>query len=1009
MRLSDTYRLSRQAASLWGKSDYGEGERWLPLFLHMYDSARVARGLWELWVPRGTKATIARAFNGDEALAETAFVFLAGVHDIGKATPAFQSQRISARDDGEAFLDWKPREAGLDTSLQYGSCSRPTHAVAGQLVFERYFEGRFEDDCVRDSYSSIIGNHHGKSPGEGTLTVVEEGFPQALGADDPLWRHVQDELIEFVRVISGFDEGVLDRLEDRLVPAPIASLLVGLVIMTDWIASNTDFFPLLPLLPETPEGRALQQGTISFEQLDGRFDDGWSALGLLGPWGESEVPNLSDGASFAARFGFSPSMAPRPVQLEASRIVEDSPDLGIMVIEAPMGEGKTEAALAAAEMLAARSGCGGVIVALPTMATTDAMFGRVHSWLDRLPVGKGGAKSVYLAHGKAALNEEFRGIIRESHAARRVRAPFVGVGIDEGDQSRLVPDGGAIASDWLFGRKKGLLANFVVCTIDQVLMGALKMKHLALRHLALANKVVILDECHAYDAYMQEYLKRALEWLGSWETPVIMLSATLPSHLRREFVEAYVRGGRASGGAPASAKPASLSIDAQASDAAYPLISYTNGTVMRERAIPPSSRETGVSLSLMDDDEEALVALLGSLLDQGGCAGVVCDTVSRAQRVMGALRASFGDDELVLTHSRYVDIDRMDNERLLRRALGPSATSANGLRPRRLIVVGTQVLEQSLDIDFDVLVTDVAPVDLLFQRVGRLHRHARSLADRPARLRKASCFIRGISDWEGEPPAFPRGISMVYEEAALLEALAVLGLEQSGSKVLVSLPGDIAKKVRAAYSSDMAELIPEPWKARYLHAAERRVENAERKRLRASHCLLGSSYELCWNEQSLTDWCSLVAEKGSSGKRDADWGQRAVRDTQETVEVLLLRESGHEVRLFPWVGNEEAGIERGAAVPTSVAPSRELAALVAQSAVRLPVELCRQDQIDALVAELEERCGDRVGAWQESEYLAGSLVLLMGEDEPGVYSATLCGREVLYSRKDGLSTKSMFE
>ena len=335
VHLPDTYLLSEQATSLWGKSDHGEGERWLPLFLHMYDSARVARGLWELWVPKGTKAAIARALHDDELLAETVFVFLAGVHDIGKATPAFQSQRISVRDEGEAFLDWKPREAGLDTSLRLGQQSRPTHAVAGQLVFERHFESRFDDDYVLGSYSSIIGNHHGKSPGEGVLRSVKEGCPQAIGADDPLWRHVQGELIEFVRIVSGLDEDVLDRLEDCLVPAPIASLLVGLVIMADWIASNTDFFPLLLLLPETPEGRALQQGTISFEQLGGRFDDGWSALGLLGPWGEPEVPDLADSALFAARFGFSPGMAPRPVQLEAAEIVEDSPDLGLMVIEAP--------------------------------------------------------------------------------------------------------------------------------------------------------------------------------------------------------------------------------------------------------------------------------------------------------------------------------------------------------------------------------------------------------------------------------------------------------------------------------------------------------------------------------------------------------------------------------------------------------------------------------------------------------------------------------------------------
>src|SRR5690606_31927012 len=235
---------------------------------------------------------------------------------------------------------------------------------------------------------------------------------------------------------------------------------------------------------------------------------------------------------------------------------------GLMLIEAPMGEGKTEAALAVAEVFAARSGAGGVFVALPTMATGNAMFPRMLQWLRRLPdVAGGGLQSVMLAHSKAALNEDFGELVR---AGRRTVA---GVEHDgRGDEWRPRSDRRAssaelVAHQWLHGRKKAMLSSFVVGTVDQLLFMGLKSRHLALRHLALAGKVVVIDEAHAYDAYMNSYLDRVLSWLGAYRVPVVVLSATLPAARRRELAAAY-----------AGARPDDAALAHVAQAAGYPLI-----------------------------------------------------------------------------------------------------------------------------------------------------------------------------------------------------------------------------------------------------------------------------------------------------------------------------------------------------------------------------------------------------------------------------------------------------
>ncbi len=1005
-------QLSKAAQSLWGKSDYGEEREWLPLFMHMYDSKCVAERLWDTWVPDSTQSTIRRGLGPHASFARDLFVFLASIHDLGKATPCFQAMPCHRNFAGVyAGPKWKAERAGL-TLPPSSSKHAPGHPVAGQVILQRILAGQGVPGRAR-SLTSILGSHHGSPPEKLRVSEAEHDYPTDLGQNDANWKAIQSELVEYALAISGLSWDALVSIARVFLPPQVTCLLTGLVIMVDWMASDQDAFPLLAIQDGEGLSFYIREGRLDEAEMSRRFKKAWASIDILPCWHGRPLAGDVSNSLYARRFAFPRNASPRPMQRAVLDVAQKLGDPGLMIIEAPMGEGKTEAALAAAEVFARASGCGGVCIALPTMATTDAMFSRVHAWLQHLPQANGRLDhSIYLAHGKARLNEEYRGIARGSS--------FSAIGQDIREKGES-PE--AVVCDWMYGRKRGVLANFVVCTIDQVLMSALQMKHLALRQLALANKVVIIDECHAYDAYMREYLRVALEWMGSWHTPVILLSATLPEAQREEMARSYLKGWRAEAGGreggsgfslgrrrpPDAAQPKhreEMDIP-KASESAYPLVTYTNGSALDYLAVAPSARKLEAELALVADDVDLLVELLNQQLEGGGCAGVVCDTVSRAQEAATALRAAFGRDRVSLTHARFTDIDRMENEQAIRSILGPDATRANGRRLDLHIVVGTQVLEQSLDLDFDVLVTDVAPTDLLFQRLGRVHRHVRD--DRPAGLQNARCFVRGIEGWEEGGPRFVPEITRVYERASLLEALSVMGLRNEGTAVQLTLPADISRMVRQAYGEEAAADMPPTWRDAYGLACEDRSRHIEEKRRRTSFCLLRSVEDMCRNEDTLVGMYNGRRSEAQSAMAGGDYdsGPRAVRDTQETLEVVVLRRGEDGIRLLPWIGDEAGGVEPGAKVTTNLCPSDAVAKVAAQSVVRLPLSVCPPTRIEDVIRELEKEDGPYVGAWQESPWLAGQLVLFFEEDAAGALVAHLDGRCLTYSREMGLQTETI--
>lgn len=922
--------LSRAVQSLWAKKSNVNGSLlWLPLTVHMVDTASVARKLWNQWLPDGIRQMITNGMIGEgheEPL--QLLLFLAAVHDLGKATPVFQAkQTFPLCYELDKRIEEGATAAGLPMRPihDFINANKTTHALATQVLL-------LHAGCHKN-VAAVLGAHHGKPP---ELTALDKyglntyEFNYRLEkTDKKMWTSVQSELIHFALKLSG-----LDNVKKIPVPNLKAQVLLsGLIIMADWIASNARCFPYIRL----DDMDASLNHKI-------RLKEAWKRLSFPKPW---EVSN--DWMSlnlYQERFSFDkPTTMQSLVEQTAAAI--QAP--GILVLEAPMGSGKTEAALACAEIFANKTKRTGVFFALPTQATSDGILPRLINWINELDAD---AHSIELAHGKAQFNDEFQALKHLEGSAN--------VGLGE--------ESGAFVHQWFEGHKKALLADFVVGTIDQLLLAALKQKHVMLRHLGLAGKVVIIDECHAYDAYMSQYLKRALNWLGAYHVPVIVLSATLPAQKRQMVIEAYLNRDLTPkqekdplGRRPIlKDKPTEDWIESRA----YPLITYTDGVEIKHLSVPAIG-EVSREVALDYISEDYLADKLDDLLLEGGCAGVIVNTVKRAQDLTKVLCERFGNETVRLLHSQFLAPDRMEKESELRLELGKPGKETK--RPKKRIVVGTQVLEQSLDIDFDIIITDICPMDLLLQRIGRLHRHKRI---RPAKLESAYCFLIGVNGDE-----FEEGAEAIYGKYLLLRTKAFLSLQ-------IILPDDIPKLVQDVYDEDL-DLYPEP--SGYKEAKceqEKRIKYKEElaRKFRIDPPWPNHSYSLVgWLDTDVSD----------------QHGEAAVRDTDESMEVLLIQMKRNGSMYFlPW-------IEKGRVIPLDRVPDNKLARALARQRIRLPRSLCAPWIIDKTIAELEYRNSQFFTEWQESSWLKGELFLVLDEN----CNANLCGYHLNYDRINGLECK----
>lgn len=913
--------LSLAAKNLWAKKTRTGESLWLPLAMHLADSAAISKKLWNCWLSPGVCKAIEAGLSEPEK-AEALFVFLMAAHDIGKATPVFQAKNAGFQpgDLDESLLE-KLVSAGLPMKpfQTFTAPKRAPHALATQHLLQR--EGCDKNVAV------ILGSHHGKPPDsqmlmDWSIEAYEENYNLEKGGREA-WTAVQRELITFALHLAGFS-----RLGELPVPSMAAQVLLsGLTVMADWIASNSEYFPYI-----RPED------VIDFSCAEKRAQIAWAKLNLpRSSWPPYDFDSNID--LYRKRFNIKKPYSIQAAVLKAAREIQ-SP--GILILEAPMGIGKTEAALAAAEIFSFKARRSGIFFALPTQATSNAIFPRLLDWTRRLDLE---AKySVKLAHGKAQFNKGFQ----------KLFAGGSNVGGEEED---------AVALQWFEGNKKSMLADFVVGTIDQLLLAALRQKHVMLRHLGLAGKVLVIDECHAYDTYMSRYLEMALRWLGAYHVPVIMLSATLPSSKRLMLMEAYLNKkltSRCLADPLGETKSEPDQIPSWAENRSYPVITYSDGGEVKPQVIADGGIPREVSIERLPED--ALCDRLNELLWGGGCAGVMVNTVDRAQAFFRLFRQRFGEEAVSLLHARFLALDRIEKEEELLVHIGKQG--GNEWRDTPHIVVGTQVIEQSLDIDFDVLITDLCPMDLLLQRIGRLQRHGRK---RPEKLIRALCLVLGA---DGD--SFPEGAEAVYGTYLLMRTKGLL------PQTLV-LPRDIPNLTQDTYD----ENIP-------LHSDPPGYQKA------------WEEYRLLVSDKEVRAGAFRVSfpspRKDMAGWLDTDvpasekHGEAAVRDSDESIEVLVIQKKhGGRLCFLTW-------IEKGRTVSAVEVPDDETARLLACQSVHLPPAFCKPWNIDRTIGELESMNVELL-AWQASRYLKGELFLIL--DENG--TARLCDFTLTYDRDLGLT------
>jgi CRISPR-associated endonuclease/helicase Cas3 len=877
----------------WGKARplVDASRTWHPVLYHGLDVAAVSAALLRRWTR--LSARLQMLLGWDQATLAMGVPALAALHDVGKLTRPFQAKVPALWPAGSLgpIPLIPPRDPGHGAT---GLHLLLTLDDAGRVGL---FEGWRPSDV--DLLLGPFLGHHGR-PVAVDVTLSDGELFGRNGAVI----EAGAAYVEVVRALFGLKAGMppVERLEAATWP------LAGLAALSDWIGSRQEWFPYVPpdLAPDTYwHQHALPSAEVALERAGVE---------------SSEARTFGGFAAIAGR-----NRSPSPLQIWAEEInLPEGPLL--VLIEDVTGSGKTEAALVLAHRLMASGRASGLVMALPTMATANAMFGRLGEIYHRL-FAEGARPSLALAHGRADLDPRFRAAVAG-----------IAVGDAPPDSEQRGDGSAAECAAWLADdRRKAFLADVGVATVDQAILAVLPAKHQPVRLLGLAQRVLVVDEAHAYDAYVAAELEQLLAAHAANGGCAVVLSATLPAATRRRLMGAFAKA--------IGAKTAALA----RSD--YPLATVVAAAGAIEAPLvvrPDLARRVRVERLA---DAHAALTVVTEAAGQGAAVAWVRNTVDDALDAADRARA-FGLEPL-LFHARFAMGDRLKVEMDVLGRFGPKADAS--LRPG--VLIATQVIEQSLDLDFDLLVTDLAPVDLLLQRMGRLWRHPARDPRRPIegpRLLVVSPepVDAPASDWV---TTGLRGTSIVYPEHALLWRSA-RALFRRGE---VRVPEDVRALVEEAY--DPAGDVPQT-----LAGAADRVRG----------------------KQSAQTWVALTNTLNfsmgylpASGQWAAEH-QVPTRDAEEQVTFRLGRIADGEI--VPWIADSDPR-RAWAMSEVKVRRSRAMAALPPASAP---------------VAMINRTCT----AWPEYERTMPLLVL---EQAAGNWCGLVEDRrgrvvEVTYHAEEGL-------
>lgn len=776
---------------------------------------------------------------------ERLLLFLLALHDLGKFSAAFQHLPVF-----ESF------ESDLDVASLTYNASTHRHDRLGVYLVDRLFGMNNVDiaEWVGRSVNKRKSTKHLKVLFDGVLG--HHGKP-VLGSSSDMPGYFCEENVEdaaaFVADIHRlFGVSIpLEQLVNRqwLDNVKIASwLMAGWAVISDWLGSDRYYFPytLVPMSLATYWDTAQQQAWTAVEETD---------LGAS--------VTASEFMGFEAQFGFSPT----PLQSWAEAVpLSDQPQL--FILEDITGSGKTEAALTLVHRLMAEGHAKGFYFGLPTMATSNAMFQRVGRQYRQMFQAGERPPSLVLAHSAREMDDGFRDAVGTSEWADK--------SYDASDDSASI-----FCNRWLAdSRKKALLAPVGVGTIDQVLLGVLPRRHQSLRIFGLHNKVLVIDEVHTADAYMLALLEKLLKLHLHQGGSAILLTATLSINARERLCQVWQPGLEMP---PDTVNPARCLTQKRALDD-FPLVTHAavGRPLTEERLDSRKDVARHVDVAFQHAFEGVVEQVLAAA-ESGQCVVWVRNSVGSAQEAYCAVRAQMeAPDNCLLFHSRFTLQDRKRIETTVLDWIGKQSTADQ--RAGKVIIT-TQVFQESLDADADVLISDLCPIDDLVQRAGRLHRHSHSARGE----RGTPVLTIHAPEWSDQPGGDWLGADFrdthgVYTSSALLWMSMKVMKEKGG----YDMPQDARTLIESVYG----DLRPDVPDALYESDLELRSKN---KRKTSD------------GESKSIDWAGGYTQSSNASwpESEADIGTRFIE--QETHTLMLVRRE--QDQLQPWVDDLRFPVE----------------------------------------------------------------------------------------------------
>lgn len=698
----------------WAKTTT-DGNPGISVYDHMLNVGYVARSIAEIYPELLARFHLLPPMVG----------VLAALHDLGKISPGFQRKCKAWLEEND--LATVARNGCWDTAME-SDHSKVSHAAIQAFLVEAGIDRK-----TAKFVSAALGAHHGR------LTP-----PNDRGYRPP--RLISDTASkidwEAERMTNAQD--ILERFAERNISFALSSdspslwWLAGLTSVADWIGSDEQFFSAeRRTVVEEEDGASLAKKALT-------------AIGFI-------PPVINKSLSFESLFEFSPN----DMQEKALTTITGP---GVYVIEAPMGMGKTEAALGAAYQLMVAGKANGIYFALPTQATSNRIHLRMNEFMQRIAPDAPASRLIHSNSWLMQTDPELSPAATVTHGS--------------------AADDARTGRDWFSSAKRALIAPFGVGTVDQALLGVVAAKHFFVRHFALAGKVVILDEIHSYDLYTGTLIDKLITTLEGLGCTVIVLSATLTGKRRGQMV--------------------SCSADlADEAKRPYPLITgRTEGQTLEPvAATPPKSRSVKVKFISTEHAAEEVIKLARN----GGAVLWICNTVSAAQKQYRHFKEL--DFPVGLLHSRFPFWQREKLESEWMERFGKNGTTRCGS-----ILVSTQVVEQSVDLDADLLISELAPTDMLLQRIGRLWRHERRqrpVAEPRLYIVEESTSLEDFRTMNSREIKKELGSkALVYDPYILLRTLDVWRKQQD-----VNIPNQIRSLIEATYKDGDCE--PESWQKLY--------------------------------------------------------------------------------------------------------------------------------------------------------------------------------------------------